>query len=170
VFRAPRSSPTIARGFAAGLALLVASFAADAADPATPRITRAIASPAHEAGEVRALIALVNRHRTGRGCRPLAWDGRLARVALEHSRDMARGEFFSHENRRGEGPFGRMRKAGVRFRAAAENIALGQPTGREVFDDWVKSPGHRRNLDDCQFTHHGIGIHRGRWTHVFARY
>ena len=61
-------------------------------------------------------------------------------------------------------------KKGLRdSRAAAENIATGQASGREVYDGWVRSRGHRTNLENCAYTHHGIGLYQNRWTHVFAR-
>jgi len=123
-----------------------------------------------DAAEVRALVALVKRRRASVRCPPLIWDDRLARVAQRHSEAMARRDFFSHVDRNRKDPFDRMRDAGIRFRAAAENIALGQAGATEVFESWVRSPGHRANLDNCIYTHHGIGLYRRRWTHLFARF
>ena len=120
--------------------------------------------------EVRAVASLVNQRRSSIGCRALIWDERLARVARRHSEAMAKQGFFSHVDRNGNDPFDRMHAAGISFRAAAENIAEGQVSGREVYDGWVRSPGHRANLQNCGYTHHGIGLYRNRWTHVFARF
>ena len=119
--------------------------------------------------EVRDLAARINRHRRSLGCGALRWDDRLAAVALRHSQDMARRGFFSHTNPDGRDPFDRMRRAGIRFQAAAENLASGQRTGAETFDAWMGSRGHRHNLEDCALTRIGIGLHRGRWTCVMAR-
>ena len=123
-----------------------------------------------DATEVRALVDLVRRRRASVGCPSLIWDDRLARVARRHSEAMALRGFFSHVDRNRKDPFDRMRDAGIRFRAAAENIAMGQAGATEVFDSWVRSRGHRANLDNCVYTHHGISLFRRRWTHVFARY
>lgn len=140
--------------------------AAPGRGPAAPRRgdepePREVANPR---AEIRDLVARINRHRRALGCPALRWDDRLASVALEHSEDMARRRFFSHTNPDGRDPFARLRRAGVRYRAAAENLASGQTTGAETFEGWMGSPGHRRNLEDCDYTRIGIGLHRGRWT------
>jgi uncharacterized protein YkwD len=122
--------------------------------------------------EVRELVRLVNQRRAARHCPALRWDIRLAAVAQAHSADMARRHYFSHVDPDGLDPSERIDRAGIEAWASAENIAQGYRTASEVLDGWIVSPGHRRNLDDCNYTHHGIGLDpRTRtWTHVFARY
>jgi uncharacterized protein YkwD len=82
---------------------------------------------------------------------------------------MTRRRFFSHTDPDGRDPFDRMRRAGIRFQAAAENLASGQVTGARTFEGWMGSPGHRRNLENCVYTRIGIGLHRGRWTCLLSR-
>lgn len=146
------------------LAFALALAAGGAELSAAPAATRGLGQ-----GQVRELITLVNRHRRARGLGALAWDERVARVAEAHSRDMTRRGFFDHENPDGHSPFDRLAKAGVRYRAAAENIAEGPDRASVVLDGWIGSTGHRRNLENPAYTHHGIGLHRGRWTHVLFR-
>lgn len=164
------------RGLLLGAALIAASCGGLA--PATTRAARPDArttpSPVAETAardpEIRAFVRLVNQRRAARGCGTLAWHAGLARVAQRHSEDMARRRFFGHDNPDGEDPFDRLREAGIDFTMAAENVASGHPDGKQVFDGWVGSRGHRRNLDQCAYTHHGVGRHENRWTHVFARF
>ena len=157
------------------LVILVAAGCACAAPAreygaAAPRQVEPVSDPApfrevaNPGTQIQDLVARINRHRRALGCPTLRWDDRLAAVALRHSQDMARRRFFSHTNPDGRDPFDRMRRSGIRFRAAAENLAAGQITGVETFDGWMGSPGHRRNLEDCDYTRIGIGLHRGRWT------
>ena len=132
--------------------------------------SHAVAAPAAPASsdvEIRELVRLVNRHRVEKGLRPLAWDARLAAVARRHSRDMARRRFFGHVNPDGQDPFDRMRAAGLRFRAAGENVAEGQSSAAEVFSAWIKSRHHRANIEGRDFSRQGIGLYRKRWTHLF---
>ena len=126
--------------------------------------------PAPVDPEVRSLVERINRHRAERGCRALTWDSKLASIARRHSEDMVRRRFFSHTNPSGQDPFDRLHAAGVRYRAAAENLAEGQLTGDQTFSDWMSSPGHRRNLEDCEYTHLGVGLDRNRWTLLLVRY
>ena len=162
-----------ARAVVLGGWVIAASLPADSAEGAAARSAQApgrvSAGSSGPQGEVRDLLERINRRRAAIGCRPLLWDERLAQVAWSHSRDMARRGFFAHENPDGDDPFDRMRHAGIRFRAAAENLAMGQRTGRETFDGWMNSPGHRRNLEDCVQTRVGIAVFRDRWTCVLCR-
>jgi uncharacterized protein YkwD len=82
---------------------------------------------------------------------------------------MARNDYMSHTNRQGQSPFDRLRTAGIPFRAAAENIAFGQPTGRDVLQAWLSSPGHRNNIEACNYDVHGVGFASLRWTHMLIR-
>ena len=64
-----------------------------------------------------------------------------------------------------------MTAAGISYQAAAENIAQGYSTGQAVLNGWLGSTGHRENIENGNYTHHGVGyVEDGHyWTHVFAR-
>jgi uncharacterized protein YkwD len=142
--------------------------------PATPPV-RATSTTE----EIRALAELVNKHRRSVGCKDLEWLEPVAAVAQKHSDDMVRRNFFDHKNPEGVTPFQRLNAAGIRFTRAAENIAYGQETAQAVLASWLRSPGHRRNIEDCAMREHGIGFARGTktlpygtminaWTHNFV--
>ena len=118
---------------------------------------------------IQEFVRLVNAKRRSMGCPELIWDDRVAAIASAHSADMDSRNFFSHTNPEGRDPFERLQKSDVTFSVAAENIAFGPKTGHEVYDTWLDSPGHRRNMLDCRFTRHGVGRAVGRWTHVLFR-
>lgn len=120
--------------------------------------------------EEEAFIRLVNEHRESQGLNGLTWNDALGEIALAHSRDMRDRDFFSHTNPDGDDPFDRMDAAGISHRGAAENIASGYTTGEAVLNGWLNSDGHRRNIENGNYTHHGIGyVEDGNyWTHVFA--
>jgi uncharacterized protein YkwD len=44
---------------------------------------------------------------------------------------------------------------------------MGQPNAGEAVRGWLRSPGHRQNIETCGYTRHGVGLSAGRWTHVF---
>ena len=52
---------------------------------------------------------------------------------------------------------------------AGENIAWGTGSGDRAFDMWINSSGHRANIENCSYTHHGVGLADGRWTHLFLQ-
>ncbi|HEX5724504.1 MAG TPA: CAP domain-containing protein [Longimicrobiaceae bacterium] len=109
----------------------------------------------------------VNRHRRSIGCPALQWDERAAAVALAHSEDMRRRGYFAHRSPEGQDMVYRLRTARIAFRQAAENLALDPRGPAEVVRAWLGSPGHRRNLETCELTHHGVGVSGDRWTHLF---
>jgi uncharacterized protein YkwD len=119
--------------------------------------------------EVREFIRLVNGRRHSIGCPELKWNERIAAVAQRHSQDMVSRNFFNHRNPDGDDPFDRLEEAGLHFSAAAENIASGPKTGKEVYELWLNSRGHRRNMLNCRYTKQGVGRAGGRWTHVLLR-
>ena len=129
--------------------------------------TRAFAANSFE---LRA-FALVNEERRERGQQPLRWDADAARVAREHSENMARRGFFSHTSPDGADYVRRAAAGGVTgWRALAENIAYNQG-----FDDpaafaverWMLSSKHRENILRQVFTHAGIGVARAADGRVF---
>ncbi len=120
-------------------------------------------------GVVQEFQRLANSHRRTVGCGPLRWDALTGAVAQAHAEDMARRDYFSHKNPEGQGPFDRLRAAGVTYTAAAENLAFGYPTAAGVLRGWLESPGHRRNLESCRYNRHGVGFRRGKWVQVFIR-
>lgn len=140
------------------LALLGACSDAGPVAPAQP--------PAADAQLVE-LAALVNQHRQSVGCGPLALHRETVVVSQGHSDDMVNRRFFAHVNPDGESPFDRLHGAGIDYRRAGENLAIGYPTAQAVFDGWLNSPGHRANLEKCSYTHHGLGLSENRWTHMF---
>jgi uncharacterized protein YkwD len=116
---------------------------------------------------VQEFVSLVNAHRQSVGCESLTWHAAAAEVALAHSEDMVARGYFDHTNPDGQSPFDRLNAAGIFFRLAGENIAAGHRTAEAVLDGWLNSPGHRANIENCGFTHHGLGLASNHWTHLF---
>lgn len=120
------------------------------------------------AHDVSALAAQVNSFRTSVGCPTLAWHIPLSAVATAHSRDMARRHFFHHVNPDGQDPEDRIRVAGIAWDGpVGENLALTAAGARRVLELWLVSASHRRNLENCEFTHQAVGLFDGYWTHLF---
>lgn len=119
--------------------------------------------------EVASFVTLVNAHRVSRGLPALIWDNRAAAVARAHSRDMRDHRYFSHSWSDGGSTWDRLKARGVTYSQAGENIAWGQKTGRAVLTSWLNSRGHRENIENRSFTHHGVAKVGPYWTHVFFR-
>jgi uncharacterized protein YkwD len=112
----------------------------------------------------KALLAQVNAARAkprmcGRqrfaAARPLSWNAALGTAAQSHSKAMAYGNYFAHQDPDGDMPADRARAAGFRGRQIGENIAAGQGSPSKAMAGWLASPGHCANLMNPMFTQVG---------------
>jgi uncharacterized protein YkwD len=135
---------------------------------ATPSAVPQVAAAG--SGREAQVVALTNRARASAGCAPLRIDPRITRAAQSHSDDMARRGYFEHDGVDGRSFADRMRAAGYPS-PGAENIALGQTSAAEVMTAWLRSPGHRRNILDCDLRTIGVGYTAdgSYWTQDFGR-
>ncbi|WP_210492097.1 CAP domain-containing protein [Patulibacter sp. SYSU D01012] len=107
---------------------------------------------------VAALRCLVAYERAAVGLPAQPSDVRVRRAAQGHADDMRARIYFSHLTPEGLTPGARITAAGFSWSAAAENIALGQPTPREAVKDWLASEGHCVNLLSPSYTVTGFGV------------
>ena len=115
------------------------------------------------------VVDLTNQERAKNGLAPLKVDLELSKVAREKSRDMSVNKYFDHNSPTYGSPFDMMKKFGITYRSAGENIAYGQRTPEEVVKAWMNSSGHRANILNSSFTHIGVGyVAEGNyWTQQF---
>lgn len=104
------------------------------------------------------IVRLVNVERVKNGLQPLTSNWQAARVARIKSQDMINNNYFAHISPVYGSPFKMMEDFGLRFSAAAENIAYGQRTAQEAVTSWMNSPGHRANILNKSFTQIGVGV------------
>src|SRR5690606_1626745 len=119
----------------------------------------------------QAVLELTNAERQKAGLQPLQFDTKLMNSARQKSTDMAKNNYFSHTSPTYGSPFDQMKANGITYRAAAENIAMGQRSAEEVVKAWMESPGHRQNILTPEFTHIGIGYdaNGNYWTQQFIQ-
>jgi uncharacterized protein YkwD len=99
---------------------------------------------------------LINVQRTSHGCAALKVDAKLTAAARGHSAFMAQTGKFSHTGRSNSNFVARSKAAGY-AKPSAENIAWGYRTAAQVVNGWMKSPGHRTNILNCQSKTVGVG-------------
>lgn len=121
------------------------------------------------------VLTLTNNERNKNGLNPLAWNDSLAELAKLHCDDMIARDFFAHDNPDGETPFDRMKKYGISYWTAGENIAAGQYSPEAVVESWMNSEGHRKNIMNPDFQYLGVSVVKGGrygiyWAQEFARF
>jgi uncharacterized protein YkwD len=93
---------------------------------------------------------------------PVRFSGTLAGVAFGHADDMARHDYFEHEDLAGHSPADRVRAVGYQEKLVGENIAYGPKSADEVVQGWLDSPGHCENIMDPRFAEMGIAFAAGQ--------
>lgn len=122
---------------------------------------------AGQSGQAARLHGMINQHRERIGCTPLAWHAPSAEIAAARSADMHARRYFDHVTPEGRNVFDDLREAGIEVRGSiAENIALTQAGPSSVLELWLESRPHRRNIDNCAFTHEALAVQAGLWTQI----
>jgi uncharacterized protein YkwD len=134
----------------------------------------------------RQIHQLINNKRKQYGLQAIAWDDALARIARQHSRDMATRKFFAHESPEGHDFNYRYHMEGYHctivsgstIHLGAENILQNNlydsaiTVNGEVFyawnsqkkiaettvESWMKSAGHRKNILTPFWHNEGVGV------------
>ncbi|MEH0003237.1 CAP domain-containing protein [Bacillus cytotoxicus] len=115
------------------------------------------------------VVKLTNAERAKHGLSALQVDNELSKVARAKSEDMQKNNYFDHNSPTYGSPFDMMKRFGISYKSAGENIAQGQRTPEEVVQAWMNSEGHRANILNSSFTHIGVGhVENGNyWTQQF---
>lgn len=118
--------------------------------------------------ESQKMVDLVNSERAKAGLSPLKIDVKLTEVAQVKSSDMVKNNYFSHTSPTYGSPFDMMRKFGVTYSAAAENIALNASV-EAAHSALIASQGHRQNILNPTYTTIGIGVTNGPQGKVYVQ-
>jgi uncharacterized protein YkwD len=119
----------------------------------------------------RDVLYYINKHRESKGLSPLGFSAVLASEARNHSTDMAsRRVSFGHD-----GLTARTKNISKQIKSVhtvSENVARGPITAEQAVNLWLKSPGHRKNIEG-NYKYTGIGVARDRkselyFTQIFA--
>lgn len=119
------------------------------------------------------LSSLLKLHNDVRGSNSLVLNDKLVAAAQKHARWMATNNRMSHTGSGGSDFSDRIKSEGYRMRTGGENVAAGYTTEKSVFNGWMNSTGHRRNILNTSFREVGFGLgtsSRGTkyWCTVFA--
>lgn len=118
------------------------------------------------------IYELINNRRNKSRLQQLDWDDDVAEVARRYSEEMARGNFFSHYDKRGKSVVDRANNFGLRgWSSIGENLFFCE--GYDNFSNlavkgWLNSPTHRQVMLDPEWTTTGIGIAADRSGKIYV--
>ena len=117
------------------------------------------------------ILSYINKYRQSKGLHALVAESTIAVQAEKHSSNMAAKKVaFSHDGF--EQRVGSISQKLGPLRLSAENVAYGKLNAQEVVDIWLKSPGHRKNIEG-KYQVTGIGVATAKdgtifFTQIFA--
>jgi len=117
------------------------------------------------------ILDLVNDYRISLGLSNLNTINLISEQAIEHTTYMINKGEASHDN------FSSRHQILTQIIAAktvGENVAYGYISAESVVNAWIKSEGHRRNIENKEYTDFGISTKQdenGRYyfTHIFIK-
>ncbi|ABO49904.1 Allergen V5/Tpx-1 family protein [Desulforamulus reducens MI-1] len=117
----------------------------------------------------QAMLNLINKERAAAGLKPLAYDAKLTELARMKAQDMITNNYFSHTSPTYGSPFDMMKKFGVVYHYAGENLA-GAADVNTAHVNLMNSPGHKANILKPEYTKVGIGVVKGgRYSKIFVQ-
>lgn len=102
------------------------------------------------------VLKLTNDRRTDKSLIPLSTFASLQNAAVIRSDETV--EHFDHTRPDGSTCFTVLDENSIPYSYAAENIAAGQTTPKEVVDGWMNSQGHRANILSEKAKHLAVGL------------
>lgn len=140
----------------------VGCLSAGSTKPAAPAATQSIpnipgTTTNNPSNDEVSMVNLVNSARTSAGLKPLATNAELTKLARLKSKDLVDHNTFTHISPTYGSPFDMMKKYGVSYLYAAENLAK-SPSVQAAETALMNSPGHKANILNPEFSEIGIGI------------
>ncbi len=107
------------------------------------------------------VVNLVNESRQANGLNKLFISSKLIDVASDKANDMITHHYFAHTSPQGLDPWYWFKKNNYNYEYAGENLAINYKTAEEQHRAWMKSPTHRKNILNPNYTEIGIATARG---------
>lgn len=116
-----------------------------------PAVTRPVTSAESQ------LVSLINQERQKAGLQPLRVNSQLTQAARAKSQDFINKNYFSHTSPTYGSVPQMLRKFGIPFQGAAENIAIDR-SAQGAHANFMRSPSHKANILNPRMTQVGVGV------------
>lgn len=151
------------------LTMLSFSCSTDNVDDKVDALTANLVTPATKTIETEILI-LINNHRLSLGLSPLNDMSVVKSVAYSHTDYMVDNNVVSHDNFFRRSTY---LKENAGAKSVSENVAYGYTSAQSVVNAWIKSEGHKSNIEG-DFTNFDISAEQnkdGKWyyTNIFIK-
>lgn len=151
------------------LAVLTFSCSTDSIDDKADAIVENLNVPAAKTIEIE-ILELINNHRLSIGMNPLSNMDVIKSQAFSHTDYMADNNVVNHDNFYVRSNFLKSNAGAVKV---SENVAYGYSTAQSVVEAWIRSEGHKANIEG-DFTNFDVSAEKGtddKWyyTNIFIK-
>jgi hypothetical protein len=109
------------------------------------------------------VVDLTNEQRLGYQAATLTRNSLLDEAARLKAEHMANNSYFAHYSPDGVSPWYWFEQAGYTYAHAGENLAVHFNDSGAVVDAWMKSPTHKANIVNSNYTEIGVGTAKGKF-------
>ncbi len=104
------------------------------------------------------LLTLTNQARADAGVAPLVLNDKLNYAASLKAQHMLTNDYFAHTAPDGTKPWYFIKQAGYTYTAAGENLAMDFTQAETVFDAFMNSPSHKKNILNDKYSEMGVAV------------
>ncbi|MFZ6015253.1 MAG: CAP domain-containing protein [Patescibacteria group bacterium] len=112
------------------------------------------------------ILALTNSARAAIGIPGLTMNAQLSASAAAKAQDMLKNQYFAHHSPSGVSPWYWIKWAGYDYQHSAENLAVHFNSSESVYNGWMASASHKKNIVNPDFIETGVGIAMGEFEGV----
>lgn len=107
--------------------------------------------------EEQETLDLINEYRVQNGLTKLKPFSNLQEVAKLKAKDLVENGYFSHTSSHLGDPFEMLKRNGIDYSMAGENLA-GNANPQKAVEAWIHSPSHKENILESKFEYTGICV------------
>lgn len=147
----------------------LATYRTEAKSTSYENMRELIKKEASLTGEEEETLNLINEYRKQNGLKDLKTFSKLQEIARIKAEDIVNNDYFAHDSEALGTPFEMLKKYGIDYTIAGENLA-GNQTPQKATDAWINSALHKENILDGEFEYTGICvIESPRYGKVFVQ-
>ncbi len=110
----------------------------------------------------KSVVNLINQARISEGVYPLKVNPNLELAAQLKAKDMFSKDYWAHQSPTGTLPWHFIQASGYNYRTAGENLAKNFVDSRQLVAAWLRSPSHRQNILNPNYTDTGVAVVTGK--------
>ena len=114
-------------------------------------------------GQAEEIISLTNQYRVNLGLSQLTANPRLTQAAVNKANDILAKQYFNHTSPDGKRFSQWIKDSGYSYFYVGENLAIDFNNSQDLFDAWIKSEGHRENIERPEFQEIGVASLHGKF-------